>query len=84
MLAGECLLLIEGEERPLRQWDFVHCPAWTEHVFVGAGDGPCAILAVGTRLGRRRDLPALRAWRSATSAGRRARDARAERGVRRA
>jgi uncharacterized cupin superfamily protein len=50
VLNGECLLLIEGEERRLRQWDFVHCPPWTEHVFVGAGDGPCAILAVGTRL----------------------------------
>ena len=49
MLAGECLLLIEGEERPLRQWDFVHCPPWTEHVFVGAGDGPCVILMVGAR-----------------------------------
>jgi len=49
VLAGECLLLVEGEERPLRQWDFVHCPAWTEHVFVGAGDGPCAILMVGGR-----------------------------------
>ena len=49
VLAGECLLLIEGEERRLRAWDFVHCPPWTEHVFVGAGDGPCAILAVGTR-----------------------------------
>ncbi len=49
VLSGECLLLIEGEERPLRQWDFVHCPDWTEHVFVGAGDGPSAILAVGTR-----------------------------------
>ena len=51
VLAGECLLLIEGEERPLRAWDFVHCPAWTEHVFVGAGVGPCAILAMGTRTG---------------------------------
>ena len=51
VLAGECLLLIEGEERPLRQWDFVHCPPWTEHVLVGAGNGPCAILAVGTRSG---------------------------------
>jgi uncharacterized cupin superfamily protein len=51
VLAGECTLLIEGEERPLRRWDFVHCPAWTEHVFVGAGAGPCAILAVGTRSG---------------------------------
>src|SRR3954466_9168520 len=46
VLAGEALLLIEGEERRLRQWDLVHCPAWTEHVFIGAGDGPCAILAV--------------------------------------
>jgi uncharacterized cupin superfamily protein len=50
VLAGECLLLIEGQERRLKTWDFVHCPPWTEHVFVGAGDGPCAILAVGTRL----------------------------------
>jgi uncharacterized cupin superfamily protein len=49
VLSGECLLLIEGQERQLRQWDFVHCPPWTEHVFVGAGEGPCAILLVGTR-----------------------------------
>jgi uncharacterized cupin superfamily protein len=50
VLRGECLLLIEGQERRLKAWDFVHCPAWTEHVFVGAGEGPCAILAVGARL----------------------------------
>jgi uncharacterized cupin superfamily protein len=50
VLAGECLLLVDGEERPLKQWDFVHCPSWTEHVFVGAGSGPCAILMVGGRL----------------------------------
>ena len=49
VLSGECLLLIEGRERQLKAWDFVHCPAWTEHVFVGAGDGPCAILMVGAR-----------------------------------
>ena len=49
VLAGECLLLVEGEERRLRRWDLVHCPAWTQHVFVGAGDGPCAILMVGGR-----------------------------------
>ena len=49
VLAGECLLLIEGEEHRLAQWDFVHCPAWTEHVFVGAGSGPCTILMVGAR-----------------------------------
>ena len=50
VLSGECLLLIEGEERRLRAWDFVHSPPWTEHVFIGAGDGLCAVLAVGTRL----------------------------------
>jgi uncharacterized cupin superfamily protein len=49
VLAGECLLLVEGEERQLRAWDFVHCPPGTEHVFVGAGDRPCAILMVGAR-----------------------------------
>jgi uncharacterized cupin superfamily protein len=49
VLSGECLLLVNGEERPLKQWDFVHSPAWTEHVFVGAGDGPGAILMVGAR-----------------------------------
>jgi uncharacterized cupin superfamily protein len=49
VLSGEALLIIEGEERPLRQWDFVHCPAETKHIIVGAGDGPCAVLAVGAR-----------------------------------
>ena len=49
VLFGECLLLVEGEERRLRPWDFVYCPPWTEHVFVGAGDGPCGILMVGER-----------------------------------
>jgi uncharacterized cupin superfamily protein len=49
VLSGECKVLVEGEERPLGPWDFVHCPAGTAHVFVGAGDGPCAILMVGAR-----------------------------------
>ena len=49
VLAGECVLLVEGEERRLRAWDFVHCPPWTEHIFVGAGDEPCVILMVGAR-----------------------------------
>jgi len=49
VLAGEALLLVEGQERPLRTWDLVHCPPWTEHVIVGAGDGPCVILAVGAQ-----------------------------------
>jgi uncharacterized cupin superfamily protein len=49
VLSGECLLLIEGEERRLRAWDFVHCPPGTEHIFVGAGDGPCVIFMTGGR-----------------------------------
>jgi uncharacterized cupin superfamily protein len=49
VLSGEALLLIEGGERPLRQWDFVHCPAETNHIIIGAGDDPCAVLAVGAR-----------------------------------
>ena len=49
VLSGECLLLVEGEERPLKAWDFVHCPPETEHIFVGAGDGPCVLFMAGSR-----------------------------------
>ena len=48
VLQGECLLLIEGQERRLHAWDFVHCPAWTDHVFVG-GEEQCVVLMVGAR-----------------------------------
>jgi uncharacterized cupin superfamily protein len=48
VLSGSCLLLVDGQERRLRQWDYFHCPAWTAHVFVG-GDEPCAILMLGAR-----------------------------------
>jgi uncharacterized cupin superfamily protein len=51
VLAGECVLLIEEEERPLKAWDFVHCPPNTAHGFVGAGDGPCVIFMTGARKG---------------------------------
>jgi uncharacterized cupin superfamily protein len=49
VLSGEALLIVEGEERPLRPWDFVHCPPGTSHTIVGAGAGPCVVLAVGAR-----------------------------------
>jgi uncharacterized cupin superfamily protein len=49
VLHGECIVILDGQQRPLRQWDFLHCPAGTEHVFVGAGDGPCAVLMIGSR-----------------------------------
>src|ERR671935_3205527 len=49
VLSGECRLLVEGEERILRPWDFFHSPAGTEHILVGAGDAPCVILMAGAR-----------------------------------
>ena len=49
VLSGEAMLLVEGEERPLRQWDFVHCPPGTKHVLVGAGNAPCVVVAIGAR-----------------------------------
>jgi uncharacterized cupin superfamily protein len=54
VLAGECVLLVEGEERALRPWDFVHCPAGTAHMIVGGGSGPSLVLAVGARPRRNR------------------------------
>jgi quercetin dioxygenase-like cupin family protein len=58
VLSGECRLIVEGEERLLRPWDFFHSPAWTEHAFVGAGDGPCVILMAGARSGPEGRYPA--------------------------
>jgi uncharacterized cupin superfamily protein len=46
VLCGECVLVVEGEARPLKRWDLFHCPAGTNHAIVGAGDGPCLVLAV--------------------------------------
>ena len=51
VVEGECLLIVEGEERPLRQWDYFHCASGTTHSFVGAGDGPCVVVTVGARGG---------------------------------
>jgi uncharacterized cupin superfamily protein len=53
VLAGECVLVVEGEERALRSWDFFHCPAGTAHMIVGAGSGPSVVLAAGARGGRK-------------------------------
>ena len=64
VLHGECIAILDGEERVLRQWDFLHCPAGTEHVFVGAGDGPCAVLMIGSQARGRRPLPRQRRGRA--------------------
>jgi uncharacterized cupin superfamily protein len=52
VVEGECLLIVEGEERPLKRWDYFHCPPGTAHAFVGAGDGPCVIVTLGLRGGQ--------------------------------
>jgi len=49
VLHGEAIAIIEGQERRLKQWDFVHCPPETKHAFVGAGDGPCVLLCASSR-----------------------------------
>jgi uncharacterized cupin superfamily protein len=49
VLSGTCLLLIEEQERPLRAWDFVHCPAGSRHAVVGTADQPCVIFMMGAR-----------------------------------
>jgi uncharacterized cupin superfamily protein len=49
VVSGEALLIAEGEERSLGAWDFVHSPPGTKHVIVGTGNGPCLVIAVGSR-----------------------------------
>ena len=51
VLEGECLLVVEGEERPMRKWDLFHCPPGIAHAIVGAGDTLSVVLAVGSRMG---------------------------------
>src|SRR6267378_5122921 len=55
VLSGECMLIVEGQERPLKHWDYFHCPAGVDHAIVGAGDGPSLVLAVGARTGEEDD-----------------------------
>lgn len=54
VLSGSCRLLVNGQERKLQAWDYVHCPPGVSHVFIGEGDGPCAILMIGHRPGEHR------------------------------
>jgi uncharacterized cupin superfamily protein len=84
VLSGECMLLIEETERPLRAWDFVYCPPGINHAFVGAGDDPCAILMVGARgedkrISYPRSELALRAGAGVERATKSAREAYADR-----
>jgi uncharacterized cupin superfamily protein len=49
VLEGECLLIVEGEEHPMKKWDYFHCPPGVAHAIVGAGNGPSLVLAAGSR-----------------------------------
>jgi uncharacterized cupin superfamily protein len=49
VLSGECVAIVEGQERRMGPWDYLHCPPGTAHITIGAGDGPCALVMVGTR-----------------------------------
>lgn len=49
VLFGQAVLIIEGMERRLKRWDFVHCPPRARHAFVGAGNGPCVLLCASSR-----------------------------------
>jgi uncharacterized cupin superfamily protein len=49
VLFGGCVAVIEDEERHLSAWDYVHCPPDTRHVLIGAGEGPCVVLMIGSR-----------------------------------
>ncbi len=49
VLFGTCTLVVEDEERQMRQWDYFHCPPGVHHVFVGKSAEPCAILMLGRR-----------------------------------
>ena len=79
MIAGECLLIVEEQERTLEAWDYFHCPGGTDHIIVGAGEGPAIVVAVGRARPWdrwRHRLPGLRA-RGTPRRERRARDDRA-------
>jgi mannose-6-phosphate isomerase-like protein (cupin superfamily) len=54
VLSGECLTVVEGQERLMRQWDYLHSPPGTAHVMVGAGDGPCVLAMFGSPDPRRK------------------------------
>jgi uncharacterized cupin superfamily protein len=55
VLSGTCVLIVEGEERALRAWDFFHSPPGTEHIIVGGEEG-AVVVAVGARGRGRRGI----------------------------
>ena len=48
VISGEALLVVRARAAPAAV-DFVHCPPKTKHVIVGAGNGPCVVIAMSSR-----------------------------------
>jgi uncharacterized cupin superfamily protein len=51
VLRGSCTAIVEEHERSVKQWDLVHCPPGTRHVFVNEGSEPSVLLMIGARVG---------------------------------
>jgi len=49
VLAGECTLIVEDEERTLVAWDFFYCAPGTPHIIVATEGQSAVVLAVGGR-----------------------------------
>lgn len=49
VLDGEFDLVVQGELHRVGAGEFVHCPAGTPHLFVGAGARPASIVMLGRR-----------------------------------
>jgi uncharacterized cupin superfamily protein len=50
VLSGECVAVVEDQERRMTRGDFLKTPVGCAHVLIGAGDGPCAILMAGPNI----------------------------------
>ena len=53
VVSGECVAIVEEEERSLRQFDFLHCPPGRAISSSALGDGPCVLLMLGNRIEQR-------------------------------
>jgi uncharacterized cupin superfamily protein len=51
VVSGSCTAIVEEQEVELRQYDFLHCPAGTNHTLIGGDDG-AVVLMVGNRATR--------------------------------
>jgi len=51
VLDGEGIAIVDGEERPLRKWDLLHCEPGVAHMIKATGDAPLLLVCAGARTG---------------------------------